>query len=271
MELNKKFVLTEEGITAEQVAFFDKFGFIHFSNFLTKEQVARSLEATKELEDQWISSGQTKVNGIPLKYGKDENGKVIVQRFAFASLHSEYLHALLQDPRIVLLKKFIGEDMGNARIAEDEKDGLVINHYVNTGESNFTKLGWHTDGLRDLFTQFTLNPMLNVGIYLDDSPIEKGGLRLLAGTHNQGFYQMLFRKKYFVDNTPDKDEVALEANAGDLTVHSGRIWHRVALSPLQGAASKRRVMYFPIVKGKYKPKSEDSKTPIYHKFQHLVK
>lgn len=271
MELNQKFVLTSEGITPEQLAFFDRYGFIHYEHFFTPDQIAASLDAVKELEDHWISEGLTKVNGIPLKYGKDENGKVIVQRFAFASLHSGYLHNLMQDPRIELLKKFIGIDTRQARVAEDEKDGLVINHYVNTGESNFTKLGWHTDGLRDLFTQFTLNPMLNVGIYLDDSPVEKGGLRLLAGTHRQSVYQMLFRKRYFVDNTPDKDEVALEAAAGDLTVHSGRIWHRVALSPLQGAASKRRVMYFPIIKGKYKPKSEDSKTPIYHKFQHLVK
>ena len=113
--------------------------------------------------------------------------------------------------------------------------------------------------------------MLNIGIYLDDSPIEKGGLRLLPGTHKQSFYQMLFHKRYFIDNTADKDEIALEAEAGDLTIHSGRIWHRVALSTVEGAASKRRVMYFPIIKGKYKPRSEESSTPIYHKFHRLVK
>ena len=134
-----------------------------------------------------------------------------------------------------------------------------------------TKLGWHTDGLRDLFTQFTLNPMLNIGIYLDDSPIEKGGLRLLAGTHKQNIYQMLFRKRYFVDNSADKTEISIEAKAGDLTIHSGRIWHRVALSTVEGAASKRRVMYFPIIKGKYKPKNGESRTPLYYKLQHFVK
>lgn len=267
MDYNKKFIFIDK-ISKEQLNFYNEFGFIHFKNFFTKEQIVEALKAIESLQSEWISEGLEKVNGIPIKYGKDENGKKVIQRFAFASLHSSYLHDLLKDQRIQELRYFIGEE---ARIAENEKDGLVINHYVNTGESNFTKLGWHTDGLRDLFTQFTLNPMLNIGIYLDDSPVEKGGLRLLPGTHKQGFYQMLFRKRYFVDNNADKEEISLEAEAGDLTVHSGRIWHRVALSSVEGAASKRRVMYFPIIKGKYKPKSEESRTPFYHKFQHLVK
>lgn len=267
MDYKMKFIFVNN-VTPEQMEFYNKYGFIHYKKFFTTEQISNALKAIEILQNEWISQSLEKVNGIPIKYGKDENGNKVIQRFAFASLHSEYLHNLLRDERIDKLRHFIGED---ARIAENEKDGLVISHYVNTGESNFTKLGWHTDGLRDLFTQFTLDPMLNIGIYLDDSPIEKGGLRLLAGTHKQSMFKMLFRKRYFVDNKADKDEISLEAESGDLTVHSGRIWHRVALSSVQGAASKRRVMYFPIIKGKYKPKSDESRTPFYHKFQHFVK
>ena len=33
----------------------------------------------------------------------------------------------------------------------EEKDGLVINHYVNVDGSKFTRMGWHTDSVRDLF------------------------------------------------------------------------------------------------------------------------
>lgn len=258
----------EGQLTNEHLQFFDNYGFIHFQSFFTSDQIAAVIREVEALQQKWIAAGIDKVNGIPIKYGKDENGNTIVQRFAFASLHSEYLYRLIHDPRIESLKALLGE---GARIAEYEKDGLVINHYVNTGESQFTKLGWHTDGLRDLFTDFKLNPMLNVGIYLDDSPIEKGGLRILPGTHKQGLFSMLFRKRYFMDNTPDKDELIVEAKAGDLTIHSGRIWHRVALSSLEGAASRRRVMYFPIIQGKYKPKTTESGTPLYHKFQYLVK
>lgn len=267
MDHKSKFIF-ENSVTPEQMKFYDEHGFIHYKNFFTAEQIADALKAVETLQSEWISQDLEKVNGIPIKYGKDENGNKIIQRFAFASLYSEYLHELLKDKRLDKLRYFIGED---ARIAENEKDGLVVSHYINTGEAGFSRLGWHTDGLRDLFTQFTLNPMLNIGIYLDDSPIEKGGLRLLDGTHKQNIFRMLFRKRYFVDNEPDKDEIALEAESGDLTVHSGRIWHRAALASVQGVASKRRVMYFPIIKGKYQPKSHESKTPFYHKFQHLLK
>lgn len=267
MDYKKKFIFTDN-VTQEQMQFYDEHGFIHYKKFFTPEQVSDALKAIEILQSEWISQGLEKVNGIPIKYGKDENGNKIIQRFAFASLHSEYLHHLLKEERIDKLRYFIGED---ARIAENEKDGLVVSHYINTGEAGFSRLGWHTDGLRDLFTQFTLNPMLNIGIYLDDSPVEKGGLRLLDGTHKQNIFKMLFRKRYFVDNRADKDEISMEAESGDLTVHSGKIWHRVALASVQGAASKRRIMYFPIIKGKYNPKSDESRTPFYHKFQRFLK
>lgn len=268
MDINQRFVLEDAGITPEQKAFFDEFGFIHYQHYFSQEQIQNALHAVSEIEREWIDASVEKINGIPIKYGKDENGRPIVQRFAFSSLHSTYLHDILQDRHIQNLRLFLGED---ARVAETEKDGLVINHYVNTGESNFTRLGWHTDGLRDLFTQFKLNPMLNVGIYLDDSPREKGSLRIIPGTHNMGLRDMLFRKKYFVDNTEDPDEYIVEARAGDVTVHSGRLWHRVATASVEGAASVRRVMYFPIIKGRFKPKTHRSPTPIYHKFHGLIK
>ena len=267
MDYKQKFVLGDK-LTEEQKQFFHKHGYIHFEGFLEADKIAELLKAIEDVEQTWLSQGLTKVNGTPIKYGKDVDGKTIVQRFAFTSLYSSFIHDLLKDKRIQALRQFIG---GDARIAEDEKDGVVVNHFVNTGQSNYSKLGWHTDGLRDLFSGYKLEPMLNIGIYLDDSPREKGGLRILPGTHNQNLYNLLFKKKYFVDNNPDKNEIALEAKAGDLTVHHGKVWHRVALSPLQGEPSRRRVMYFPIVKGKYRPKSEKTKTPIYHKFQKFVK
>lgn len=268
MDINRTFILEDPGISEEQRIFFQRFGFIHFKRFFSAGEIAQALEAISAIEQEWVGASLGKVNGIPIKYGKDAAGNCIVQRFAFASLHSPCLHEMLQSPRIQALKGFLGTE---ARIAEQEKDGLVINHYVHTEQSNFTRLGWHTDGLRDLFTNFKLDPMLNVGIYLDDSPLEKGGLRILPGTHRQGLYDMLFRKRYFVDNTPDSEEFAIQAEAGDLTVHSGRLWHRVALASVQGEASRRRVMYFPVIEGKFKPKTHRSPTPIYHKFQRLIR
>jgi ectoine hydroxylase-related dioxygenase (phytanoyl-CoA dioxygenase family) len=111
--------------------------------------------------------------------------------------------------------------------------------------------------------------MLNVGLHLDDCPFENGGLRVLPGTHEQNIFRLLFRKKYFIDNNPDKKEVGFDVHAGDLTVHDGRLWHRVQQSPLTGEASRRRVMYIPIITGDYVPKHAHSATPFYHKLAQI--
>jgi ectoine hydroxylase-related dioxygenase (phytanoyl-CoA dioxygenase family) len=132
-------------------------------------------------------------------------------------------------------------------------------------------MGWHTDSMRDIFYGKKINPMLNVGLYLDDSSEFNGGLRILPGTHRQNLFSMLFKKAYFMNNEADKKEMLVQAKAGDVVVHDGRIWHRVALSPHVGAPSRRRVMYTPVIVGKYMPKHEESSTPLYHHFQKLVK
>jgi hypothetical protein len=214
------------------------------------------------VERHLLERGISKVNGIPLKFGRDVDGATLIQRIAFASHYSEVLKRFLGDPRLAALTALLGNYAG--RIGEDEKDGLVVNHYVNTTSSAFRQLGWHTDSPRDLFLGKRIQPMLNVGLHLDDCPYSNGGLRVLAGTHKQGLFRLLFRKKYFVDNTPDQHETGFDIEAGDLTVHDGRLWHRVQSSPVEGEGSRRRVMYIPIITGAYQPKNAGSRTPFYH-------
>jgi len=256
-------------LTEEQLAFFDEYGVIVFRNFITKDKVDLYLSELKRIEKKWIDEGVERVNGIPLKYGKDDKGNATIQRLCFSSLHSEHLHELLQDPRFKLLFEFLNPYQG--RIGENEKDGLVINNYINTPNSSFTKMGWHTDSPRDLFLGHKIMPMLNVGIHLDTCPFDNGGLRVIPGTHKQNFLKLLFGKRYFVDNRQDPREVGFDINAGDLSVHDGRLWHRVKQSPKFGEESRRRVMYVPIITGKHKPKDETSKTPLYYKLAKVVK
>jgi len=186
----------------------------------------------------------------------------------FLSNYSATFHEFLKDQRLVSLLELLAPYEG--RIAENEKDGLILNHYVRTPESKFSQMGWHTDSPRDLFLGQKIMPMLNVGIHLDPCPFESGGLRVLPGTHTQGVLRLLFKKKYFIDNNPDAREIGFDINPGDLTVHDGRIWHRAQQSPFVGEASRRRVMYVPIITGKYMPKDENSKTPFYHRLASKV-
>ncbi|CCH00661.1 Phytanoyl-CoA dioxygenase [Fibrella aestuarina BUZ 2] len=253
-----------ESITREQKAFFDKYGIIVFPNFIKRETVNLFLSENARIEKEWLAEGRDKVNGVPLKFGRDEAGNKVIQRSCFLSHYSQALHEFLQDPRLQAVVDLLQPYEG--RIGENEKDGFVLNNYVRTANSQYSQMGWHTDSPRDIFLGQRIMPMLNVGLHLDDCPMENGGLRVLPGTHKQSTFRMLFAKKYFVDNNPDPREVGLDIQAGDLTVHDGRIWHRVQQSPHFGEASRRRVMYVPVVTGKYKPKNESSKTPFYHRF-----
>ncbi len=255
------------GISPEHLRHFNEHGVIQFRGFVDKDTVNNLLQEIRAVEYYFLSKAITKVNGIPLKFGRDTDGSVFIQRIAFASQYSAVLRAFLRDPRLSDLTRLLGDFEG--RIGENEKDGLVVNHYVNTPSSAFRQLGWHTDSPRDLFLGGRILPMLNVGLHLDDCSYENGGLRVIPGTHRQGMLRLLFRKKYFVDNNPDKKEVGFSIQAGDLTVHDGRLWHRVAQSPYEGQRSRRRVMYIPIITGAYQPKTVDSPTPFYHKLAQL--
>ncbi|MES2733086.1 MAG: phytanoyl-CoA dioxygenase family protein [Bacteroidota bacterium] len=262
-----KFSLSEK-LTQEQIIFFEEHGFIHFKNFIKPETVQLITQASIEVQQKWLEDGVQKINGVPIKFGKDLNGDPIVQRFAFLNKHHPVLSEFLQDPRFKTLLDLIGP---GARLGENERDGMVLNHYVNGPDSKFTQMGWHVDGLRDLFQGPKLNPMLNVGIHLSNLKPENGGLRLIPGTHKQNLYNMLFRKTHFFDHTPDPKEVAIVPQAGDLTVHDGRLWHRVAQSSVIGEESRRRVIYIPIIAGKYAPKDENSKTVFYQRFAGIIK
>ncbi len=254
-------------LTPEQLAFFDAHGFIRFRAVANPAEVAELIDATAELEARFIAEERQSVLGIPLKYGRSEDDKPFINRFAFSSHYSERIKTFVNDARFEPIRSLVGDD---CRLAEVEKDGVVINNFLNTPGSAYSKLGWHTDGLRDLFYLMMPKQMLNVGLYLDDCPREKGGVRVLPGTHKQGIFGTLFRKLYFLDNRPDRREVALETRAGDLTIHDGRLWHRTAQATLSGEESRRRTMYMAFVDGPFIPREESTRPPFYHRFQKLV-
>lgn len=256
-----------ETLTQEQIDFFNKNGFLHFKNFIPKDVVQLFLSEAKRVEAFLLAKKVEKINGVPLKFGRDLDGSRLIQRLCFTSQYSSVLHEYLEDPRLQNLTQLLG---GNARIGEIEKDGLVFNHYVRDENSKFTSMGWHTDSPRDLFLGQKINKMLNIGTHLDDCFQKNGGLKVLPGTHKQNIFQTLFRKKQFIDHNPDINEVGFDIEAGDLTIHDGDLWHRVEASSFVGEKSRRRVMYIPIVTGKFDPKHENSKTPLYQRFAKYV-
>jgi phytanoyl-CoA hydroxylase len=259
LPLDTRFELGAQ-ITPVQNAFLDLHGFLVFSQVATSEEVQTLLDEAVRIQDTLHASGQERVNGIPIWFGKGVDGEPFIQRLPFTSLFSDVIHAFVRDPRFEPIRTLIGS---NARVGDNEKDGVVLNRYIRTPGSLRPGLGWHTDGLRDLFYGRMPARMLNVGIHMHRIRPEDGGLRLIPGTHEQGFLSMAFRKPYFVSHGADPNEIAVETWPGDLTLHDGRLWHRVQASPKTGLESYRCSMYVPYLTHAYDPKDENSKTPLY--------
>jgi phytanoyl-CoA hydroxylase len=257
--LETRFTLGTQ-ITPVQRRFLDQHGFLVFSKVATGDEIAMIGRELDRIEGEWVEEKRQTVYGIPLFWGANA-GKPYLQRFPFTSVFSSAIRDFVRDARFGPIRELVGE---GARIGDHEKDGVVVNRYINVDGSTFAKLGWHTDGLRDLFYLRMPKPMLNIGLHLDRCTADNGGLRLLPGSHNQGFFAMCFRKVYFVSHAPDANEVVVETEPGDLTVHDGRLWHRVAASTRIGPSSLRRSMYVPYLTDGFAPKSDASKTPFYH-------
>jgi len=64
----------EQTITDTHIAYFNKYGILHFKNFIPKEIVQEFIREVEQVQHQLIRNDTRKVNGIPLKFGQDENG-----------------------------------------------------------------------------------------------------------------------------------------------------------------------------------------------------
>ena len=254
------------GLTDIHRAFLAEHGYLIFGEVFTRDEVSEMNRDIDRVRQEWIDESRTSVNGIPLFIGKAADGTHLLQRMPFTSCFSEIIKEMIRDPRLEPIKSLVGETV---RIGDQEKDGCVVNTYLNVKGSVYPRLGWHTDGLRDVFYLRKPKQMLNVGIHLSDCPPDNGGLRLIPGSHEQSMFAMAFRKLSFIDHRPDKHEVAVQTRRGDLTVHDGRLWHRVAQSTREGEKSFRRSMYVPYLTDEYAPKDKKSKTPIYHRLGQL--
>jgi hypothetical protein len=252
-------------ITPEQQAFFDQHGFLHFEQVWSSDEMKKIVDALEAIDQKVLNEKIMQVQGVPVIYGYDENNHPVAQRTPFTNKLSPVIHEMAYSEKL----KPLLQVLPNSRIGVEERDGVVYSHYVKSRGSRYKFLGWHTDSLRDWFYLERVKPMLNVGIHITSTKKENGGLRVLPGTHIQSAWGILFRKPYFIYNRPDPREVAVETTMGDVTIHDGRMWHR-ADSPTQKIQGHRRVMYFPILTGRYAPKNAQSKAPIYLKLKRTI-
>jgi hypothetical protein len=141
------------------------------------------------------------------------------------------------------LVRGLGDDSRLRRLAALAAEGLVPEHDCLDGQSVVIKnpdvtaglsdLPWHRDC--GLGGHPVLCPSVAIGIQLDRASAETGQLHFVAGSHRGSSHPI-----------PPGDEasrpvVAIDAEAGDVTVHFGDILH--AAPPPTGSGPFRRAMY----------------------------
>ena len=256
-------------LSQAQVASFQESGFLHIPAFFSAEEVTFFKKEISRIEQMLFAQGVDKLNGIPIYWGIDPEGRNIAHRMPFLSHFSNPLAKLINTPKFQVLAQLLGK---NGRIGDLEKDGMVLNQYTYNHQSKFKSMGWHTDSLRDVFYFRKVYPMLNIGIHLTDTTPEVGKLHVLPGSHKQGLWALLTRKLYYLNNTKDESEVTLFTMSGDLTIHHGHIWHRVSQPVIaKENTAIRKVIYLPVLCDPIQVKHARSKTPLYHRFQKLYR
>ena len=111
------------------------------------------------------------MNGIPLFIGSAPERSPLFRERPSHHAFPRWSETWISDRRLEPIKTLIGSEV---RIGDQEKDGCVVNTYLNVEGSVYPRLGWHTDGLRDVFYLRKPKQMLNVGIHLSDCPLENG-------------------------------------------------------------------------------------------------
>ena len=256
----------ESELTPDQRSYLYHYGYLHFRGVLSLDEVEMVKRIQDELQARWIEEGIREIRGVPLFFGPGLHGEPVIYRLPFSSEFSSELRDLLDDARFDPIKSLVGHDV---RIGHVEQDGVILNKYVNGPESIHPRLGWHTDGLRDLFYLRMPQEMLNFGLHFNRITEREGGLRILPKTHRQGFLSMLLKKPYFIWHRPDPREFCVETEPGDMTIHDGRLWHRVAQSQVTG--SVRRSLYVPYVTGPPVIREDGSSPAFYQRIGRWIR
>ena len=247
----------DDRLTTEHLDYFDAYGFIRLRGFAPRAQALALYAAFDALTNDLVARRETHVNGVPLLRGRRSDGSLFFGRIPYVSLHRPEFRDFLRDAR---LQAIIEQLAPGGRLAETERDGLVVSRYRNDPGSSLPCLGWHTDSLREIAYGKVPRRYINIGFSLSDSPTRVGGLRVLPFTHRQPVLSMLTRKMNFFDVDADPDEVAITTEAGDLTIHDSRIWHRAATAEVTGDDSERCVAYMPVMQGPTRSKTDSARS-----------
>ncbi|MFK7733510.1 MAG: phytanoyl-CoA dioxygenase family protein [Pseudomonadales bacterium] len=229
LNINRRFDYSEvQSSAAEMQAFLRTTGYLHIQNVFN----AAEIEAfASDIEQQ---KAKASADDGRSWWAKKSDGEEVCCRVTYLQRSSELFAKLPEDPRLQKIAALLGESLRPVGKRMDGVSVVIKNSDVVEGMSD---LPWHRDC--GMGGHHLICPSLNIGIQLDESSAENGQLKFLAGSANHA-------NPPVDESIPDLPVAALNAKAGDVSVHLAHVMH-IAPPPL-GDNGNRRVLYTSFVK-----------------------
>ncbi|MCU1398502.1 MAG: Phytanoyl-CoA dioxygenase (PhyH) [Acidimicrobiales bacterium] len=162
-------------------------------------------------------------------WARDETDNDVLCRLVYASMRSDVLAALENDPRIVRLGRLIEPA---AMSAPDRMEGAAVLLKAPGETKGLSNIPWHQDC--GMGGHAMMCPALSIGIQITGSSAATGNLRMIPGSHGQTMHYQ------WESRLGDVPVVEIDTAPGDVTVHIQDVMHA---SPKPTGAGGRRTMY----------------------------
>ncbi len=218
---------TALGLTADQIQSFEENGYIHLRGALEPWELAALDRDSKAIID-YARDLDTPPND-DYQYKVDPaTGKKVLHRINRMYLKSDYFFAAWAQPRIMAAEASLYD--ANVMTGDD----AIVIKMPDYG----ILVPWHGAQNRDKGKAWSIPPVINAGIYLDDATPESGCLWLIPGSFRwEGLdpQEWVDRHGFYLPGA-----IPVPAKAGDVILHREDLWHG---SPTTRGGGYRRVFY----------------------------
>lgn len=225
-DLDRMFTLADAD--AQLTAFLVETGFLHVRAVFSADEISvLGADVERLRADARPDDGKS-------WWATRADGTDVCCRLIYASLRSEVIAGLGEDPRLARLAALHGDALEPASECLDGFS-VVFKHPVITG--GLSDLPWHRDC--GLGGHPIICPGLNVGVQLDAATPESGQLHFVAGSHRGSSHPPRS------SDEARQPVVAIDTEPGDVIVHYGHALH--AAPPPTGSGG-RRALYVGFVR-----------------------
>ena len=238
-------------LTAEQLAQFNKDGFIVLRNFLD----AKSCDNILRMAHIHLDA---KIEPIETEIGYDSRDKAYRTAVTDYSSHAEESHVIVRRLRQVYQRDALFKAwMENSKIRPilqqvlDDRVVITMAHH----NSIMTKMpfystatAWHQDRR---YWRYSDNNLVSVWLALDDEDSENGVLEFIPGSHKMKFTEEQFDDKEYFSETYEKNKpiiakkVSTDLHKGDVVLFHSLLLHRAN----KNSTDKPKISFVYTVKG----------------------